>query len=188
MDFNFSIEAGAGAVSEQFLLNKIIDFNAACSFVKRVPYRRNTDKTDPLILFKEHCGTCSTKHATLKLLAMEQKYPQVLLYMGIFRMNRINTPRVIPLLDQYRLPYMPEAHNYLRIEGQLLDCTGVNTLNGNFETDLLEETVIAPEQITGYKVQYHQSFIQKWQQESAIPYTPEMLWDIREACIAALSG
>lgn len=187
-DFNFRIEKNKGPVSDHFLSEGIHDFQQAAGFVRQLPYRRNTDKTDILILFREACGTCSTKHATLRLLAAEQGVDKVVLYMGIFRMNRMNTPLVTPVLDQYNLPYMPEAHNYLKIEDIILDCTCSDAAALDFEPELMEELIIEPEQIGFFKVQYHKAFIQKWQEQAALPYSPEALWEIREACIAALSG
>jgi hypothetical protein len=188
MAFNFKLVTGKGLVSEAFTANPCIDFNQAADFVKQLPYARNTDKTDPHILFKEGCGTCGTKHAALCRLAQEQGHDEVVLWMGIFRMNRINTPRVVPLLDKFQLPYIPEAHNYLRINGSILDCTWSNSSASNFENDLLEEIIIQPDQIGAYKVSWHKNFLKTWCNDQKLQYTPEEIWDIREKCIAALSG
>lgn len=188
MAFNFKLVAGKGLVSNAFIDNKSEDFIQAADFVRHLPYSRNTDKNDPLILFKEGCGTCGTKHAALCLLAQEQGYAEVELWMGIFRMNRINTPRVVPILDKYQLPYIPEAHNYLRINGSILDCTWFHAAAGNFENDLLEEIKIQPDQIGSYKVSLHKDFLKEWCNAQQLQYAPEEIWDIREECIAALSG
>lgn len=188
MTFNFTIMEGKGPVSDSFLAEGITDFQQAAHFIRRLPYRRNSDKTNPLILFREACGTCSTKHATLLLLAVEQGCKKVVLCMSIFRMNGNNTPLVRPVLDRYQLPFMPEAHNYLRISGTILDCTGTHTSANDFEPELMEEFVIEPDQIGVFKVQYHKAFIQKWREQASLSYSPEALWEIREACIAALSG
>ncbi len=188
MTFNFRIMEGRGTVSDSFLSEGVADFQQAAEFVRGLLYRRNTDKSDPLILFREACGTCSTKHATLSLLAKEQGYSTVVLCMGIFRMNRVNMPPVTPVLDRYNLAFIPEAHNYLRIAGSIFDCTGIDISGGDFERELMEELTIEPVQIGNFKVGYHKAFIQKWQEEASIPYSPEALWDIREACISALSG
>lgn len=188
MAFNFKLVTGKGLISDAFAAHSCADFSQAADWVKHLPYGRNTDKEDPLILFKEGCGTCGTKHAILCRLAKEQEYEEVELWMGIFRMNRINTSRVVPLLDKYHLAYIPEAHNYLRINGSILDCTGPDSSGGNFEKDLLEEIRIQPGQISAYKVSWHKLFLKKWFKDQRLPYTLEEIWDIREKCIAALSG
>lgn len=188
MKFNFNIERDKGLVSDRFLAAGMIDFAAAARYIRQLPYRRNKDKTDPVCVFEEACGTCSTKHAVLRRLAAEQGQEGVQLFLGIFRMNRTNTPRVIPVLERYNLPYIPEAHNYLRIGGHIEDCTRNGSSAKDFEAELLEEQLITPEQVDAYKVTRHKAFIRQWQQETASPYSAEELWKIREACIAALSG
>ena len=188
MAFNFKLIPGKGLISDIFISNGSTDFNQAADFVRHLPYRRNTDKADPLILFKEDCGTCGTKHAALCRLAQEQGYDEVTLWTGIFRMNRINTPRVVPVLDKHQLPYIPEAHNYLRIGDSILDCTWSYSAADNFESDLLEEIKIQPDQIGSYKVSWHKNFLRKWCDDQDFRYTPEQIWEIREECIAALSG
>lgn len=188
MTFNFKLEPGRGAISDAFINNNASDFRQAANFVKYLPYGRNTDKGDPLILFKDGRGTCSTKHATLYRLAQEQGYKEAELWMGMFKMNRINTPRVVAVLEKYQLTYIPEAHNYLRINGSILDCTGSNSSAGNFENDLLAEIQIKPDQIGAYKVSWHVNFLKEWCNIQRTPYTPEEIWNIREQCIAALTG
>lgn len=187
MRFNFTINA-PGPVSEQFWLHEADDFQQAEAWVRLLPYRRNTDRMHPLVLFREGCGTCSTKHAALYRLAQEQDRKEVQLYMGVFRMNRYNTPKVAPVLDRYGLAYIPEAHNYLRVEGAILDATRLNTSAGDFEPELMEECVTGPEQIGADKVSYHKAFIERWLPTVALPYNTAELWAIREACIAALSS
>lgn len=188
MAFNFRLQVGKGLISDAFAALSCADFSTVADWVKHLPYGRNTDKQDPLILFKEGRRTCSTKHATLYRLAQEQEYEEVALCLGIFRMNRINTSRVVPLLDKYQLDYIPEAHNYLRINGSILDCTWPDSTGSNFEKDLLQEIRIQPDQIGAYKVLWHKRFLQKWCNGQKLPYTPEEIWNIREKCIAALSG
>jgi hypothetical protein len=188
MAFNFKLLTGKGLVSDAFIDNECIDFNQAANFVKHLRYSRNTDKEDPFILFKEGCGTCGTKHAALCRLAQEQGHEEVALWTGIFKMNRINTPRVVPVLDKYQLSYIPEAHNYLRINGSILDYTWPNSSANNFEHDLLEEIKIEPGQIGAKKVSWHINFLTKWCNDQKLQYTLEEIWDIREKCIAALSG
>lgn len=47
----------------------------------------------------------------------------VRLMIGIYLMNEDNTPGVGKVLERYGLKEIPEAHCYLRFEGQYLDFT-----------------------------------------------------------------
>jgi hypothetical protein len=54
---------------------------------------------------------------------------------------------------------------------------------------LAEEIEINPNQITDFKVQYHQEFLKKYLlQHSEIQYPLEKFWKIREECIFALQS
>ncbi|WP_118974521.1 hypothetical protein [Taibaiella koreensis] len=186
MIFNFRISHN-GPVSDQFWLRETADFQQAAAWVRQLPYRRNQARLDPLVLFLEGYGTCSTKHAALRRLAGEQQQDGVQLCMGMFRMNRDNTPRVAAVLDRYGLAYIPEAHNYLRIDGAIYDATRPGASAADFEPELMEECIISPDQIGEFKVNYHKMFINRWLEQMALPYNAGALWTIREACIAALS-
>jgi hypothetical protein len=179
----------ANAPSSAALRNRGIQtFAEACVFVQQLPYARNTDKTNPLCVLDENCGTCSTKHALLKTLADENGHPEIELVLGIFKMNAHNTPAVADTLKQYQLHEMPEAHNYLRFNGTRYDFTKPGFLPGRWEPDLLEEITITPQQITTFKVNHHRAFLERWLQEHPeIDYDINEFWFIREVCITALS-
>jgi len=182
--FNFSIQP-KGIVSAAFLTHRIYDFETAANWVKQLPYKRNQNKESILCIFDEQCGTCSTKHALLARLAIEQKQNNVQLMLGIFALNAQNTPKVTGVLVQHHLQYLPEAHNYLRIDGQVVDCTALYPIN--FVNNLLTEIVIKPHQITQFKVAYHQQYLTNWlAQMPQISYNLSKLWQIREQCITAL--
>lgn len=182
--FDFSITA-TGTVSDALLKMGIDSFDKAAAFVAGLRYARNTDKNDPLILFKDFCGTCSTKHALLRNLATENGHPEVKLFVGIFRMNAENTPKVAAVLASYRLDQMPEAHSYLKIEGLIHDHTVPGGMN--FEQDLIAEKEIEADEITDGKVSFHQAFLKQWMVEQGITISFEEIWKARESCIAALS-
>jgi len=183
---DFAIQA-KGPVSLAFLQKGLDSFAQAAAFVKTLPYGRNVDKSNILCVLADNVGTCSTKHALLQNLANENGIANMQLVLGIFAMDAINTPPIAPVLQQYRLTYIPEAHSYLRYEAQIIDCTAITPIQ--FEESLLEETTIAPHQITDFKVNWHRAYLQKWlAQHTEIPYTVAELWDIREYCIKALSG
>lgn len=175
-----------GPVSKAFLERKIRTFAEAANYLQQLKYGRNENKTNLLTVFMDNCGTCSTKHALLKSLADEQCQADYKLMMGIYKMNAGNTHGVGKVLNQYQLNYIPEAHNYLRIGGQVLDYTRKGSNANDFLPDLLEETEIQPHQITDYKVAYHKQFLGKWLFNNNVPYNKNEIWAIREACITAL--
>ncbi len=124
-----------------------------------------------------------------KQLADENYFKELQLVMGIFKMNTLNTPAVKNTLKKYRLEYIPEAHNYLRYEGEIMDCSKTNWQISDFENDILEEIEILPDQITDYKVKYHKKFLEKWLLENElVPYNLEQFLKIREECIVDLSN
>jgi len=184
---DFKIESGKGAISESFTAIGINTFQQASKWVSDLDYRRNQNKDNKLVLFKEQCGTCSTKHALLKRLADENGKNSLRLMLGIFTMNSKNTPAIKDVLTKYDLKYIPEAHNYLRNHNHILDFTGIGVNETKFELDLLEEVETSPDQITNFKVQYHKDYFSRWIEINKIPYTLDELWKIREECIAALA-
>lgn len=164
-------------------------FEEACFYIKNLPYKRNTNKENIFCVLEDFGGTCSSKHAFLKYYADENKIENVKLILGIFKMNSQNTPKISKVLEKYHLKEIPEAHNYLKIDNQVHDYTSKNSKPGDFINDLIEEIEISPAQITHFKVEYHQKFIEKYLKENApISYSPEEFWQIREECILALQG
>lgn len=182
-DFNI---ISAGPVSTVFREHGMNTFTEACNYIKRLPYGRNADKTRPLTVFSDGCGTCGTKHAVLKLLADENGHGKFTLIIAICRMTPENTPLVSRVLRRHGLAYMPEAHNYLKYEGQVVDMTAEEPLA--ISKEMMEEVEIEPHQIADHKVTLHKEYIDKWRLDNDIPYSLDKLWEIREACIAALSG
>jgi len=188
MTTDFEITAD-NVVSQAFRDRNINSFQEAIHFVSHLPYGRNADKTKFVTVLADGRGTCSTKHALLLSLARENDVPRVSLFIGIFRMNAINTPLVTHTLHTYALDYIPEAHCYLKINGEILDVTNGIANGDSFLPDLLEEQEIVPEQIGEFKISYHKDYLAKWLRENpAIPYSLKELWDIREQCIRDLAG
>lgn len=187
-NLNFDIKP-AGIISDCFLAHNITSFAQATEFVRQLPYGRNQNKKDLTSLFTDNCGTCSTKHALLKLLADENKISGIKLVIGLFKMNAINTPKISATLKRHHLGYIPEAHNYLKWENQILDYTNRNSKPEDFEGDLIEETEIQPYQITDFKIDFHRQYLEVWlkEQKTSINLSPNELWIIREQCIADLS-
>ncbi|MBD2768716.1 hypothetical protein IC235_12550 [Hymenobacter sp. BT664] len=185
--FNFRIQ-DTGEISREFLSRRITDFQHAAQFIRELPYRRNTDKTNLVSVFADGGATCGPKHAVLRQLALENGIPDLKLKLGIFRMNGLNTPAVASTLAQYGLAFLPEVHNYLRVHRTVLDCTRPNSSADDFRADLLLELEIEPTQIGDAKVAFHQTYLRYWlHQNPGLGLTLPQLWSIREQCIEALS-
>jgi len=176
----------AGTVSAAFIRTGMLDYRAAARFVSHLPYGRNFLVSDPLGVMREGRGTCSTKHALLRRLAIEQDL-EVLLMVGIYEMTAENTPGVGSVLERYRLASLPEAHCYLRYCGKRVDITRGSGSRRELKFFLEED--IVPEQIGEYKAALHRRFMQRWMTESDVAgrRNLEERWQIREECIAVLS-
>lgn len=183
LDFELNKEL---PISKSFRNLGVNSFSEAKQFVKNLPYGRNANRQDFSLVLKEQKGTCSSKHALLKSLADENKHSEVQLMLGIFKMNGINTPKVKNTLEKYGLEYIPEAHNYLKMDGEFFDCTSRNSLEINFLNDLLKEKEIRAEDVSSLKIDYHKKFLKKWIQDKS--FSLEEIWLIREECINSLSS
>lgn len=178
----------AGPVTAAFVATGITDFRSAARYVRDLAYGRNRDRADSLAVLREHCGTCSTKHALLARLADEQSLPLDLM-IGIYEMNERNTPGVGAVLARHGLASVPEAHCYLRYARQRIDITrgvsGIDPIAG-----FMHEEIISPTQIGEYKTALHQHFIREWIARSATYGLAnfDKIWQAREECIAALSA
>jgi thiol-disulfide isomerase/thioredoxin len=185
---NFDIKS-TGQISKEFIDRNILTFNQATLFVKELAYGRNADKNNLASVFTDNCGTCSTKHALLKKLADENNFETLKLIVGIFRMNKNNTPEISATLLQNNLDFIPEAHCYLKFEDQILDLTKINSNPKDFVDDLIEEIEILPEQITDYKVNYHKNYLVTWlDNNKQINFSLNDIWKIREQCIEDLAN
>lgn len=187
MNYNFNIVSDR-EISQLFKQNDCFDFYSASELIRNLPYRRNLNKDKLATIFIDECGTCSTKHAVLKTLAEENHQPNFKLILGVFKMNGNNTPKIKSVLESYNLDYIPEAHNYLKFNNQILDFTKKNSSENDFIDDIMEEIEIEPHQINQFKIECHRNYLRKWLAENPqIQYPLEELWKIREQCIEALS-
>ena len=179
----------AGVVTTAFLDMARTDLRTAGQYVCELPYGRNSDPNDPLIVLAEQRGTCSTKHALLRRLAIEQGL-DLALVLGIYEMTERNTPGVGPVLQRYGLNGLLEAHCYLRTGGKRIDVTRASSV-GRVEPiqHFLYEVEIDPKQITHYKTTVHKKFLMKWMADKGGlgELTFDEVWEIREECIARLS-
>lgn len=177
-----------GTVSKAFIDRNIQTYYGAILYMKNLPYGRNGNKSDELCVLKEAKGTCSTKHALLKMLADEQSAVDIKLMMGIFKMDETYAKSLEHVLAKYHLSYIPEAHNYLMYNNMRIDCTIKHARAEDFENSLLDEIEISPDQITDFKIDYHRAYLYKWMIDNDLnAFTLDKLWLIREECIQALS-
>lgn len=184
---NFLIQAKA-PLSEQCRSLGINDFHGAVEYIFRLPYRRNSSKEDLTLVFSEKCGVCSTKHAALAALALENDFKELKMMIGIYKMNEKNTSGVGEVLEKSNLDFLPEAHTYLVFENKRIDITReVETEESPFVSLLLEKE-IQPNQIGDFKVKLHRYFLEKWILENEIDYSLDEIWKIREDCIYVLSS
>ncbi len=180
------------AIRKQFavisfqIADNIMNFQETINFVKQIPYGRNANREDFSLVISENKGTCSSKHAYLKDFANKNNIPNVQLIIGIYKMNEQNT-KIGTILSDNNLEYLPEAHCYLKIDGQTIDVTSKDADFDKIKDDLLEEIEIQPYQVGDFKVNYHQNFIKKWLLETNTKFSFDEVWEIREKCINSLS-
>jgi hypothetical protein len=182
---NFEIKS-SGKISQEFLKKGISHFYNAMNFIKHLPYSRNQNREDFSLVLRELKGTCSSKHALLKILAHENDHSEVKLMLGIFKMNGIFYPKIQNTLSQNQLQYIPEAHNYLKIGNQIFDCTSAKSSPDDFIPFLILEREIQADDVIEKKIQIHQEFLKIWCDEYDLDF--EKIWNIREKCIQDLSS
>jgi hypothetical protein len=133
-----------GAISRTFINMGINDFHHACQVVHVLPYGYNSDRDDPMILFKERMGSCTTKHAVIATLAAELGIA-IDKCIGIYAMTDALVTGTQKILDRYNLPYLPMVHCFLVFEDQRVDLSqgNQNGKNGPIDDFLYVEKVIA---------------------------------------------
>ena len=133
-----------GAMARLFLSMGIKDFHHACRYVHELPYGYNSDREDPMILFKEKMGSCTTKHAVIATLSAELGIA-IDKHIGIYAMTESLVTGTKPILDRYNLPYLPMVHCFLVFEEQRVDLSegNRNGKNGPIDDFLHAEKVTA---------------------------------------------
>jgi hypothetical protein len=162
-------------------------WNALIQFVKQLPYGRNTNRTDFGLVIIERKGTCSSKHALLKKVADLNEIQNAKLILGMYKMSQQNTPNIGNVLWENIMDYIPEAHCYLKIDHKRIDITTDHSDFDKIEPDILNELEIEPEQVAGFKVEYHKAFLKKWISENKMNREFNDIWKIREKCIESLA-
>ncbi len=181
--------AASGSLAIRFRERGCTTFRQAAYHLYTLPYGRNSDRSDLLLVLSEGRGTCSTKHALLAALAQELGVA-IKLMLGIFEMCEANTPGVGVVLEKHQLSSIPEAHTYLQYEGSRVDITRSNVNPAVEIHHFIREQEIRPDQIGTYKISFHRDFIREWllQHRELSGFTPETLWSIREECISTLGS
>ncbi len=167
---------------------QITNLRKLLSYIRALPYGRNSNRQDLSLVIKENKGTCSSKHACVKMLMDLNEIKEVQLILCLYKMNERNTPGIGPHIKENNLSYIPEAHCYLQIKDQKIDLTKTDSNLSTIKNDILEEIKINPEQITDFKVEYHKKYLKKWIAKNDIPKDFKAIWEIREACIQELSN
>jgi hypothetical protein len=166
----------------------IHDWNALIKHVQHLPYGRNANRSDPGLVISENQGTCSSKHAFLKMVADLNGIKNVKLIMSIYKMNKENTPKTAGILLQYHIDHIPEAHCYLKLNGKQTDLTSSGSSFEKIREDVLQEVEIEPWQVDKFKVDYHRDFLKQWLSGSGLSISFDELWQVREKCIVALGN
>ncbi|MEP1140253.1 MAG: hypothetical protein ABJH44_08505, partial [Balneola sp.] len=141
--------------------NGINSWNELTEFVKGLPYGRNQNRFDLGLVLTERKGSCSSKHALLKKIADFNNIPNVKLFLGIYKMNQSNTPKIGNELEKYSIEFIPEAHCYLEINETRLDFTADQSEFEKIQNEIIEEKEIETGQVAEFKVEYHKNHIKK---------------------------
>ncbi len=144
--------------------------------------RLTSDGKNWKLVLVEKTGTCSTKHALLRALAIELNL-DINLILGIYYMTESNTPGVGKVLAQTKYSYIPEAHCYLKYNDMRIDLTRFGINANEPILYFYNEITIEPDDIGTKKLNFHQSFIKKEFGYNSF----EEVWKLRELCIAAIS-
>lgn len=182
---NLSIDRKAGQLSADLHSKRITSLKNLLDWLRDLPYGRNSDRSDFTLVPKENKGTCSTKHALVRAVAIENNWPDVDLYIGFFFMDANLYPQLKSVLETGGLEGLPEAHTFLVIDGNSMDITTKNSPIA--EEMIVDEMDIEPEGIGDLKESIHKGFMADWAEEEKINLPLDQLWATREACIKELS-
>ena len=117
-----------GPLSRAFMAVGLKTFRDACHYVHRMPYGYNSTKDDPLILFAEGFGSCTTKHMAIGVLAKEMELP-VGKCIGIYPMKERFVAGADRICSEFGLTAIPVVHCFLVYDRFRVDLTEGN-LNG----------------------------------------------------------
>nr|WP_294858754.1 hypothetical protein [uncultured Fluviicola sp.] len=166
----------------------IHSFSRACDFIAKLPYGRNANREDFGLVLSEGKGTCSSKHALLATLALENGHAEIELIAGIFLMNEETHPKLTDFFTDKTYPNIPECHCYLRFQGERFDFTDASDRLKRIELKLVREQRIDPNQVSDWKIMIHKHYLQGWLNRNPnFQMTLEEIWKDREEVIELLS-
>jgi hypothetical protein len=163
-------------------------FHELIQYVQHLPYRRTSNRSDLTLVFKEQCGTCSSKHGVLQALCELNHIQEVELIVGVFLMNETYHPKIENVLKEHNLDAIPEAHCFLRYQGIRYDFTTSKSDLATFEPYLVREQRCESQQVIDWKPMIHKNFMEGWLKRKKLPLEVEELWNIREKCILVMSS
>ncbi len=181
---NFDI-CERGPVSKFVCDMGISEFSDLTCCIRNIPYGR-TVSSDPLSVLKEKRGTCSSKHRLLKAIAEEHRKNDIDLVVGLYMMCEANTPGVGNILDEAGIRAIPEAHCYLKYQGQRYDETGLHQAEISPFDSLISEHITTSADILFFKRTFHRKTIACWAEKERLSFS--CAWALREKCIQALSA
>ena len=133
-----------GLMTRTFLGMGTDTFHAASRYINELPYGYNSDRDDPMILFKEKLGSCTTKHAVIATLASELEIA-IDKHIGIYAMTEALVTGTRKILERYRLPYVPMVHCFKKKKKQPVDLSEGNQNGKNGPIDeFLYTVMVAP--------------------------------------------
>ena len=155
-------DGSPGRVSSLFLERGIDSFQAACRYVKAMPYGANSNNADSLILFAEGQGTCTTKHGAIAHLAQELQIP-VYKNLGFYRLNDEVVTGVNEILHPHGLRFIPQIHCFLEYETYRVDLTEGNCNGKNKTIDDYDFVVrVQPDISHDEERRYYLAYLEKY--------------------------
>ncbi len=157
--------------------------------VHKLPYGRISDKSQLHLVLEEQQGTCSAKHAFLKLAADALGLAGVELLLGFFMMDGKNSPALSTYFSSLEIEELPELHAFLKVNGKPIDITFPDNVKKTIPYDIIQSHRVNPEEMILTKEQLHRNFHKKWiLSMTDFPYSEDELWSIREKCIEILQN
>jgi len=174
-------------ITQLFKQKDIHNFEDAIEYVRHIPYGRNKSRSKFSLVLKDNRGTCSSKHALLKLYGDELGLVDVNLLLVYYRLSEVNTPAIGDALTRSGLNYIPEAHCILEYNHDHIDVTSSTSSFEAIRADVIEIKKINPSDVIENKIAWHQEYIKSWIASTDIQRSFAEIWAIRERCIAQLT-
>lgn len=183
---HLSIDAVKGPMSIEAVDRGIISLQSLLEWVGQLPFKRNSQQGDYRLVFTEECGTCSTKHALVKQVAIENDWKDVLLLSGLYQMNGKTNPKIAKYLENHKVEYFPELYFFLKIDGKIFDLCNADFVQETFKNTLTNLEIINPSQIGAYITNKHKELFLNWCLNEQVSF--DIYWAYREHCMWLLEN